>query len=86
MSWINDPGTENFSFSANVGVNDSIAFIVGVNTFAGYGWGTTPIVATITSDLVLPLPAALPLFMTGAGIIGLLGWRRKRKNAAALAA
>jgi len=34
---------------------------------------------------VLPLPAALPLFATGLGALGLLGWRRKRK-AAALAA
>jgi hypothetical protein len=29
-----------------------------------------------------PLPAALPLFATGLGGLGLLGWRRKRKNAA----
>ena len=29
-----------------------------------------------------PLPAALPLFVTGLGALGLLGWRRKRKNAA----
>jgi len=33
-----------------------------------------------------PLPAGLPLFATGLGVIGLLGRRRKRKNAAALAA
>jgi hypothetical protein len=26
-----------------------------------------------------PLPAALPLFGTGLGALGLLGWRRKRK-------
>jgi hypothetical protein len=32
------------------------------------------------------LPAALPLFATGLGALGLLGWRRKRKAAAALAA
>ena len=29
-----------------------------------------------------PLPAALPLFATGLGVLGLLGWRRKRKAAA----
>jgi len=28
-----------------------------------------------------PLPATLPLFATGLGALGLLGWRRKRKNA-----
>ena len=27
----------------------------------------------------VPLPAALPLFPTGLGALGLLGWRRKRK-------
>jgi hypothetical protein len=30
-----------------------------------------------------PLPAALPLFATGLGGLGLLGWRRKRKQATA---
>jgi predicted RNA-binding Zn-ribbon protein involved in translation (DUF1610 family) len=39
----------------------------------------TPIDAT-------PLPESLPLFLTGLGAIGLLGWRRKRKGAAAIAA
>jgi len=33
-----------------------------------------------------PLPAALPLFATGLGALGLFGWRRKRKGAAALTA
>ena len=33
-----------------------------------------------------PLPAALPLFATGLGALGLLGWRRKKKAAAAMAA
>jgi hypothetical protein len=32
-----------------------------------------------------PIPATLPLFVTGLGVMGLLGWRRKRKNFAALA-
>ena len=30
----------------------------------------------------VPLPAAFPLFATGLGVIGLIGWRRKRKAAA----
>ena len=33
-----------------------------------------------------PLPATLPLFATGFAGLGLLGWRRKRKNVSALAA
>ena len=32
---------------------------------------------------VVPLPAALPLFASGLGAMGLLGWRRKRKAQAA---
>jgi hypothetical protein len=34
--------------------------------------------ATATA-VITPLPAALPLFATGLGALGLLGWRRKRK-------
>jgi hypothetical protein len=33
-----------------------------------------------------PLPAALPLFASGLGALGLFGWRRKRKGAATNAA
>jgi len=33
--------------------------------------------------VVTPLPAALPLFATGLGALGLLGWRRKRKATSA---
>jgi hypothetical protein len=32
-----------------------------------------------------PLPATLPLFATGLGTLGLLGWRRKRKSRAGVA-
>ena len=33
-----------------------------------------------------PLPAGLPLFATGLGTLGLLGWRRKRRASASLLA
>jgi hypothetical protein len=39
----------------------------------------------LTSNVATPLPAALPLFATGIGGLGLLGWRRRRRNAAAIA-
>jgi hypothetical protein len=35
------------------------------------------------TPLQTPLPAALPLFASGLGALGLLGWRRKRKMQAA---
>jgi hypothetical protein len=34
---------------------------------------------SVQSDIDTPIPAALPLFATGLGALGLLGWRRKRK-------
>jgi hypothetical protein len=44
---------------------------------------------TVTVDInvaTTPIPAALPLFASGLGVMGFLARRRKRKNAAALAA
>ena len=35
---------------------------------------------------VSPVPGALPLFVSGGGLLSFLGWRRKRKSAAAPAA
>ena len=43
--------------------------------------GVTPTVTAAAAST--PLPAALPLFATGLGALGLLGWRRKRKAQAA---
>jgi len=34
---------------------------------------------TVFSPAAVPLPAALPLFASGVALIGLLGWRKKRK-------
>ena len=38
--------------------------------------------ADFTPPADTPLPAALPLFTTGLGALGLIGWRRKKKSAA----
>jgi hypothetical protein len=43
------------------------------------------IVSGSIGPAVTPLPAALPLFATGLGIMGLLGWRRKLKTTSASA-
>jgi len=49
----------------------------------GYGSFTGPVFADGKEvPSTVPLPAALPLFATGLGALGLLGWRRKRKGAA----
>lgn len=42
-------------------------------------------VADVALTPTAPIPAALPLFATGLGALGLLSWRRKRKASAALA-
>jgi hypothetical protein len=63
-------------YSANL----DVPFIVsGLDPTASITLNGTGVSAT-------PLPAALPLFASGLGALGLLGWRRKRKNAAAIAA
>ncbi len=38
--------------------------------------------ATAGGPSAIPIPDALPLFATGLGALGLLGWRRKKKLAA----
>ena len=38
--------------------------------------------ALVSPPPSVPLPGALPLFATGLGVLGLLGWRKKRKAAA----
>jgi hypothetical protein len=62
---------------------DQITF--GLGQISGF---TAGVLVTVDYDNLsiavsqTPLPAALPLFGTGLGALGLLGWRRKRKAAA----
>lgn len=44
--------------------------------------GTEDVFVRMQSPLETPLPAALPLFATGIGALGFLGWRRKPKAVA----
>ena len=60
-------------------VDPFFQFPVGYSLDISSGVGNSPL-----SDAT-PLPAALPLFATGLGALGLFGWRRKKK-AATLAA
>jgi hypothetical protein len=60
-----------------LGVNDDI-----------YADNTGALLISVSANSIssqTPLPAALPLFATGLGALGLLGWRRKRKAALAAA-
>jgi hypothetical protein len=64
-------------------VNQGAISWVNFNTGIGTASSTTADVVIATAT---PLPAALPLFATGIGAMGLFGWRRKRKNTAVQAA
>ena len=48
--------------------------------------GTWVVSTTTITGATTPIPAALPLFASGLGAMGLLGWWRKRKNGAPLSA
>jgi hypothetical protein len=50
------------------------------------GESYTPGVWSNAAVATTPLPATIPLFATGLGAMGLLSWRRMRKNAARVAA
>lgn len=39
---------------------------------------------TLDATAITPLPAALPLFASGLGVLGFFDWRRKRKARAAV--
>jgi hypothetical protein len=57
----------------------------------GYQWSWGPgadqsfTIVVSTPASATPIPAALPLFASGLGVLGLLGWRRKKKAQAAAA-
>jgi hypothetical protein len=67
---------------------DSTATVAGGS---GYGWIDDNEFSFLaidnaqltTNGSATPLPAALPLFASGLGAMGLLGWRKKRKGVAA---
>jgi hypothetical protein len=71
---LNFSGTDTFLYH-DIGIILSIS--AQLTNLATVSIVVTPVTTT-------PLPAALPLFATGLGVMGLLGWRRKRKGAAAI--
>jgi len=61
------------SYSVLFGGSTPIGMLV---DSAGWNWQITIETSSIAP---IPLPAAFPLFGTGLGILGFLGWRRRRK-------
>ena len=50
-----------------------------VNGVVFFGSNDHSVWAVSEVQIAVPLPATLPLFTTGLGLLGLLGWRRNRK-------
>ena len=67
------------------GVNFAVGYASPTDQFNGYVDNFTLNGTTYNFDpaSATPLPGALPLFASGLGAFGLLGWRRKRKKVAA---
>jgi hypothetical protein len=57
--------------------------VIGPGTYNLWFAEVNGLPAVLEATSVVPLPATLPLFASGIGAIGLLGWRRKRKAQAA---
>jgi hypothetical protein len=73
---------ETFNFG-DINEVDLLVTVAGTPHSGYSGAGTQVALDNLTISAV-PLPAALPLFATGLGTLGLLGWRRKRKAKGAI--
>jgi hypothetical protein len=71
------PGTDSAAFSFTPDASGVATFGIGI--IASTSLTNANFIGDIGTVTVTPLPAALPLFATGLGGLGLLGWRRKRK-------
>ena len=78
---------EFLNFYRNATNNNSMDyyFLYGQDFYFDFPQTGNLLLGTLTSSDITatPIPATLPLFATGLGALGLLGWRRKRKAASA---
>jgi hypothetical protein len=75
---LSDSNFSSGTFLLVAGLNTITADFLGTITFGDASF--------LVGANAVPLPAALPLFATGLGALGLIGWRRKRTRTAAIAA
>ena len=90
LGFIAEAGENVIQFIVSIGVNEEVApaYMPFISQACVITSGASCVASSPPSPppSAAPLPAALPLFATGLGALGLLGWCRKRKNAAAPAA
>jgi hypothetical protein len=95
QGFVVDFGTSQLLNLLNTGTSKLYTFDVdasGSSTaldFMGYNVPSNTFLSEVSvtpDEVATPVPAALPLFATGLGALGLLGWRRKRKVGAAIVA
>jgi len=85
-------GTDSVNFALVEGTRTTTFDLVLDSHFfglLGQTFSTPGLSGSVTYDFApaaaTPLPATLPLFASGLGALGLLGWRRKRKSRAGVA-
>jgi len=72
------------ALAGSIDVDHIIITVLQGVVIPGPGCGCDMNQYSYTFDLSTPLPGALPLFATGIGVLGLLGWRRKKKSSSYL--
>ena len=71
---INTVGHDQLTFTDTVGQFNEVILTSQANAFEFADMTFT------NTSLPTPIPGALPLFASGLGALGMLGWRRKKKN------
>jgi hypothetical protein len=73
VTWNNDPNPVLVTFTNG----DTLS----INMINAEDWTIYPQISfNLTVPTATPLPGALPLFVSGSGLLGFLGWRRQKRN------